>query len=47
VAHTLCRQAYVCPGIWSQRGGGMPAAVWEKVEDDRRGVVHERIRKNK
>uniref|UniRef100_A0A0E0PL37 NAC domain-containing protein n=1 Tax=Oryza rufipogon TaxID=4529 RepID=A0A0E0PL37_ORYRU len=28
-------------------GGGMPAAVWEKVEDDRRGVVHERIRKNK
>ncbi|BAS93480.1 Os05g0348500 [Oryza sativa Japonica Group] len=47
VAHTLCRQAYVCPGIWSQRGGGMPAAVWDKVDDDRRGVVHERIRKNK
>uniref|UniRef100_A0A0E0HD29 Uncharacterized protein n=1 Tax=Oryza nivara TaxID=4536 RepID=A0A0E0HD29_ORYNI len=47
VAHTLCRQAYVCPGIWSEGGGGMPAVVWDKVDDDRRGVVHERLRKKK
>uniref|UniRef100_A0A0E0L1G0 RNase H type-1 domain-containing protein n=1 Tax=Oryza punctata TaxID=4537 RepID=A0A0E0L1G0_ORYPU len=44
VADTLCRQAYVRPGLWSAIGG-MPAAVWEKVEDDRCGVVHERLRK--
>jgi ribonuclease HI len=47
VAHTLCRQAYVCPGIWSEGGGGMPAVVWDKVDDDRLGVVHERLRKKK
>uniref|UniRef100_A0A0E0DQC4 Uncharacterized protein n=1 Tax=Oryza meridionalis TaxID=40149 RepID=A0A0E0DQC4_9ORYZ len=35
-----------CAGMWSERGG-MPAAVWEKVDDDRRGVVHEHLRKNK
>ncbi|CAL4956198.1 unnamed protein product [Urochloa decumbens] len=42
VAHTLCRQAYHRPGVW---GGGrvpLPPAVWEKAEDDRIGVVHER-----
>ncbi|XP_062188917.1 uncharacterized protein LOC133892240 [Phragmites australis] len=40
VAHTLCRQAYHCPGVWV--GELVPAAAWEKAEDDRRGVAHER-----
>ncbi|KAL6609637.1 hypothetical protein ACP70R_039606 [Stipagrostis hirtigluma subsp. patula] len=40
VAHTLCRQAYHSPGVWV--GGLLPAAVFEKAEDDRRGVAHER-----
>ncbi|KAL6851773.1 hypothetical protein ACP4OV_020337 [Aristida adscensionis] len=40
VAHTLCRQAYHSPGVWL--GGLLPAAVFDKAEDDRRGVVHER-----
>ncbi|RLM98336.1 uncharacterized protein C2845_PM06G16500 [Panicum miliaceum] len=39
VAHTLCRQAYHCPGVWV---GIVPSAVLEKAEDDRRGVLHER-----
>ncbi|RLN30224.1 uncharacterized protein C2845_PM05G31890 [Panicum miliaceum] len=39
VAHTLCRQAYHCPGVWV---GIVPSAVFEKAEDDRRGVLHER-----
>ncbi|KAL6618922.1 hypothetical protein ACP70R_034061 [Stipagrostis hirtigluma subsp. patula] len=40
VAHTLCRQAYHSPGVWV--GGLLPAAVFEKADDDRRGVAHER-----
>ncbi|CAN6350443.1 unnamed protein product [Urochloa humidicola] len=39
VAHTLCRQAYHCPGTWV---GIVPTVVFEKAEDDRRGVLHER-----
>ncbi|RLN01096.1 uncharacterized protein C2845_PM06G16730 [Panicum miliaceum] len=39
VAHTLCRQAYHCPGVWV---GIVPSAVFEKAEDDRRGALHER-----
>ncbi|OEL13880.1 hypothetical protein BAE44_0025101 [Dichanthelium oligosanthes] len=41
VAHTLCRQAYHGSGMWLG-GVPLPAAVWEKIEDDRNGVVHER-----
>ncbi|KAL6618920.1 hypothetical protein ACP70R_034059 [Stipagrostis hirtigluma subsp. patula] len=40
VAHTLCRQAYHSPGVWV--GGLVSPAVFEKVDDDRRGVAHER-----
>ncbi|TVU20600.1 hypothetical protein EJB05_36814, partial [Eragrostis curvula] len=40
VAHTLCRQAYVYPGVWV--GALVPSVVWAKAEDDRRGVAHER-----
>ncbi|CAO2203758.1 unnamed protein product [Urochloa humidicola] len=40
VAHTLCRQAYHGPGVWG--GVPLPQAVWEKAEEDRLGVVHER-----
>ncbi|CAL4956019.1 unnamed protein product [Urochloa decumbens] len=39
VAHTLCRQAYHSPGVWI---GIVPTAVFEKAEEDRRGVLHER-----
>ena len=39
VAHTLCRQAYHGPGVWV---GIVPSAVFEKAEDDRRGMLHER-----
>ncbi|XP_039840862.1 uncharacterized protein LOC120700683 [Panicum virgatum] len=39
VAHTLCRLAYHGPGVWV---GIVPSAVFEKAEDDRRGVLHER-----
>ncbi|CAN6327586.1 unnamed protein product [Urochloa humidicola] len=43
VAHTLCRQAYHGPGVWVGDGRvPLPPAVWEKAEDDRLGVVHER-----
>ena len=45
VADALCRQAYHMPGVW--KGGLMPLAVLEKVQDDDRRVVHERIRKTK
>lgn len=41
VAHVLCREAYERPGVWT--GGLMPLAVWEKAQDDVRGVPHERI----
>jgi hypothetical protein len=40
VAHTLCRQAYEYAGVWA--GALVPSAVWEKIEDDRRGVAHQR-----
>ncbi|KAG8096349.1 hypothetical protein GUJ93_ZPchr0013g34316 [Zizania palustris] len=43
VAHVLCRQAYVYPGVWA--GGLVSPAVKEKVDEDRRGVAHERLRK--
>eukprot|EP00267_Zea_mays_P028112 XP_008657711.1 uncharacterized protein LOC103637257 [Zea mays] len=40
VAHTLCRQAYHCPGVWE---GMLPSSiVLRKVEEDCRGVLHER-----
>jgi ribonuclease HI len=39
VAHTLCRQAYHCPGVWT---GIVSSAVFDKAEEDRRGVLHER-----
>jgi hypothetical protein len=41
VAHTLCRQAYHCPGpgVWV---GIVPSVVFDKAEEDRRGVLHER-----
>ncbi|XP_002441395.1 uncharacterized protein LOC8082989 [Sorghum bicolor] len=39
VAHTLCRQAYHCPGVWA---GIVPSVVFDKAEEDRRGVLHER-----
>jgi hypothetical protein len=39
VAHTLCRQAYHCPGVWV---GTVPSVVFDKAEEDRRGVLHER-----
>ena len=42
VAHTLCRQAYHGPGVWVGGRVPLPLAVWEKSEDDRHGVVHER-----
>ena len=42
VAHTLCRQAYHGPGVWVGGRVPLPHAVWEKSEDDRHGVVHER-----
>jgi ribonuclease HI len=40
VAHTLCHQAYEYAGVWA--GALVPSAVWEKIEDDRRGVAHQR-----
>ncbi|KAK3138243.1 hypothetical protein QOZ80_5AG0366300 [Eleusine coracana subsp. coracana] len=40
VAHALCRQAYEYPGVWA--GALVPSAVWAKIEDDRRGVAHQR-----
>ncbi|TVU20567.1 hypothetical protein EJB05_36781, partial [Eragrostis curvula] len=40
VAHTLCRQAYLYPGVWA--GALVPSVVWAKAEDDRRGVAHQR-----
>ena len=40
VAHTLGRQAYHCPGVWE---GMLPSSiVLRKVEEDCRGVLHER-----
>ena len=39
VAHTLCRQAYHCSGVWS---GIVSSVVFDKAEEDRRGVLHER-----
>jgi hypothetical protein len=39
VAHTLCRQAYHCPGVWV---GTVPFLVFDKAEEDRHGVLHER-----
>uniref|UniRef100_J3LMX0 RNase H type-1 domain-containing protein n=1 Tax=Oryza brachyantha TaxID=4533 RepID=J3LMX0_ORYBR len=41
VAHVLCRQAYQCPGVWT--GAFLSPAVAEKVDEDRRGVAHERL----
>ncbi|KAF0920938.1 hypothetical protein E2562_037785 [Oryza meyeriana var. granulata] len=41
VAHVLCRQAYERPGTWMEPTV-MPAAVCAKLDDDLRGVLHER-----
>uniref|UniRef100_A0A0D9ZXT0 NAC domain-containing protein n=1 Tax=Oryza glumipatula TaxID=40148 RepID=A0A0D9ZXT0_9ORYZ len=47
VAHTLCRQAYQGRGLWTERVP-MPGAVREKIDEDCRGVLHERLcKKNK
>ncbi|KAL6888897.1 hypothetical protein ACP4OV_009923 [Aristida adscensionis] len=42
VAHTLCREVYRREQVWDA-DRVVPFAVWEKVEDDRRGVPHERV----
>lgn len=42
VAHTLCRQAYHSPGVWVGCRNPPPPAVLEKIEEDGRGVAHER-----
>ncbi|CAM0946480.1 unnamed protein product [Alopecurus aequalis] len=41
VADQLCHEAYRCPGVWTDQ---LPVAVWDKIEEDRCGVVHPRIR---
>ncbi|KAF0920035.1 hypothetical protein E2562_032609 [Oryza meyeriana var. granulata] len=41
VAHVLCRQAYERPGTWMEPTV-MPAAVCAKLDEDLRGVLHER-----
>ncbi|RLN08738.1 uncharacterized protein C2845_PM11G02650 [Panicum miliaceum] len=41
VADALCREAHRCPGVWI--GQIVPFHVYEKAEDDRHGVVHERM----
>jgi ribonuclease HI len=43
VADALCHEAYRCPNVWTA-GQPVPAAVWTKLEDDRRGVVQPRFR---
>ncbi|XP_010229762.1 uncharacterized protein LOC104582121 [Brachypodium distachyon] len=45
VADALCHEAYkTAEGrVWTDRV--VPFKVWEKLEDDRRGVVHERVGK--
>ncbi|CAL4889667.1 unnamed protein product [Urochloa decumbens] len=40
VADALCHEAYRCPGVWIDRT--VPFRVYEKVEDDRHGVAHDR-----
>ncbi|OEL34016.1 L-lactate dehydrogenase [Dichanthelium oligosanthes] len=42
VADTLCREAYLSPGVWINRSI-LPFHIYEKVEDDRHGVAHARI----
>ena len=44
VADALCKEAYKAaePMVWIDRV--LPFPVWQKVEDDRHGVVHERVR---
>uniref|UniRef100_A0A0E0KCK7 RNase H type-1 domain-containing protein n=1 Tax=Oryza punctata TaxID=4537 RepID=A0A0E0KCK7_ORYPU len=42
VADGLCRQAYRYPGVWTTAAYLSPA-VAEKVDEDRRGVAHERL----
>jgi ribonuclease HI len=41
VADALCREAYRCPGVWI--GRMVPFRVYEKLEDDRHGVAHDRV----
>ena len=41
VADSLCHEAYRCPGVWI--GQIVPFHVYEKAEDDRHGVAHERV----
>nr|CAB3465051.1 unnamed protein product [Digitaria exilis] len=45
VAHTLCRQAYHGggPAVWVGGRTPLPPAVYQKAEDDRHGVAHERV----
>ncbi|TVU32816.1 hypothetical protein EJB05_24574, partial [Eragrostis curvula] len=42
VADKLTKEAYRCPGVWI--GRLVPLGVFEKAEDDRHGVVHQRVR---
>ena len=41
VADAPCHEAYRCPGVWI--GQIIPFHVYEKAEDDRHGVAHERV----
>jgi hypothetical protein len=43
VADAMCREAYktAVPRLLI---GMVPHALWDKVAEDRRGVVHERVR---
>ncbi|KAK3152285.1 hypothetical protein QOZ80_2BG0156850 [Eleusine coracana subsp. coracana] len=43
VADKLTKEAYRCPGVWINNRL-VPIGVWEKAEDDRHGVVHQRLR---
>ncbi|KAK3152284.1 hypothetical protein QOZ80_2BG0156830 [Eleusine coracana subsp. coracana] len=43
VADKLTKEAYRCPGVWINNRL-VPIGVWEKAEDDRHGVVHQRVR---
>uniref|UniRef100_A0A0E0Q226 RNase H type-1 domain-containing protein n=1 Tax=Oryza rufipogon TaxID=4529 RepID=A0A0E0Q226_ORYRU len=47
VADALCHEAYkAAPAarLWTPGTAMVPFPVWEKLEDDRRGVLHQRVR---
>ncbi|KAK3156152.1 hypothetical protein QOZ80_2AG0103510 [Eleusine coracana subsp. coracana] len=43
VADKLTKQAYCCTGVWTDERL-VPAGVWHKAEEDRRGAVYQRVR---